>query len=84
MSRLSGGRKEGFISRLLWPAIVYSRELPRKLTNILTAVPNDIEIAQAATPVPIQQIAANVGIFPDELELHGTTKPRSIPPSATG
>ena len=52
----------------------YIRELPHKLTNILTAVPSDIEIAQAATPIPIQQIASEAGILPDELELYGKTK----------
>ncbi|HLH42507.1 MAG TPA: formate--tetrahydrofolate ligase [Bryobacteraceae bacterium] len=48
--------------------------MPHKLTNILAAVPSDIEIAQAATPVPIQQIAAEACILPDELELYGKTK----------
>jgi len=52
----------------------YIRKLPHKLTNILAAVPSDIEIAQAATPVPIQQIAAEACILPDELELYGKTK----------
>src|SRR5216684_228230 len=48
--------------------------MPHKLTNILTRVPSDIEIAQAATPVPIDRIAAEAGIFPEELELYGKTK----------
>jgi formyltetrahydrofolate synthetase len=48
--------------------------LPHKLTNILAAVPSDIEIAQAATPLPIQQIASEAGILPEELELYGKTK----------
>jgi formyltetrahydrofolate synthetase len=48
--------------------------MPHKLTNILTRVPSDIEIAQAATPLPIDQIAAEAGILPDELELYGKTK----------
>jgi formyltetrahydrofolate synthetase len=43
--------------------------MPHKLTNILTRVPSDIEIAQAATPLPINQIASEAGILPDELDL---------------
>jgi formyltetrahydrofolate synthetase len=48
--------------------------LPHKLTNILSAVPSDIEIAQAATPIPIDRIASEAGILPEELELYGKTK----------
>src|ERR1700704_1482902 len=48
--------------------------MPHRLENILTAVPSDIEIAQAATPLPISQIAAEAGILPDELEQYGKTK----------
>jgi len=48
--------------------------MPHKLKNILARVPSDIEIAQAATPIPIGQIAAESGILPEELELYGNTK----------
>ena len=48
--------------------------MPHKLTNILTRVPTDIEIAQAATPLPIDQIATEAGILPEELDLYGKTK----------
>jgi formyltetrahydrofolate synthetase len=48
--------------------------MPHKLTNILTRVPSDIEIAQAATPLPIGQIATEAGILPQELDLYGNTK----------
>jgi len=48
--------------------------MPHKLTNILTKVPSDIEIAQAATPIPIQMIAEEAGILPNELDLYGQTK----------
>src|ERR1700724_440199 len=48
--------------------------MPHKLTNILTRVPSDIEIAQAATPLPINQIAAEAGILAEELDLYGKTK----------
>src|SRR5271163_2288565 len=48
--------------------------MPHKLTNILTRVPSDIEIAQAAVPLRIGQIASEAGILPEELELYGKTK----------
>jgi formyltetrahydrofolate synthetase len=48
--------------------------MPHKLQNILARVPSDIDIAQAATPIPIDKIAAEVGILPDELELYGKNK----------
>jgi len=48
--------------------------MPHKLQNILARVPSDIEIAQAAKPIPIDQIASEAGILPDELELYGRTK----------
>ena len=48
--------------------------MPHKLTNILAKVPSDIDIAQAATPIPIDKIAAEAGILPDELELYGKNK----------
>lgn len=48
--------------------------MPKKLTNLLTPVPSDIAIAQAATPVPIAQIAAEAGIQDAELEAYGKTK----------
>ena len=46
---------------------------PIKL-KLLRPVPSDIEIAQAVTPKPILDIAAEVGIRPNELELHGNVK----------
>jgi hypothetical protein len=39
--------------------------MPHKLKNLLASVPSDIEIAQAATPIRIEQIAAEAGILPD-------------------
>src|SRR5580700_361499 len=48
--------------------------MAHKLTNILTRVPSDIEIAQAATPLPIDQIASEAGILPEELDLYGKSK----------
>jgi formyltetrahydrofolate synthetase len=37
-------------------------------------VPSDIEIAQGAKLLPIEQVAAEAGVLPEELELHGHTK----------
>ncbi len=37
-------------------------------------VPSDIDIAQAAKLLPIEQIAKEAGILPEELELYGRTK----------
>ncbi len=48
--------------------------MPHKLTNILTRVPSDIDIAQAATPIPIERIASEAGILPEELDLYGKSK----------
>ena len=48
--------------------------MPHKLSNLLNPVPGDLEIAQAATPVPIDRIAHEAGILPEELELYGKNK----------
>ncbi|MBF6571425.1 MAG: formate--tetrahydrofolate ligase [Candidatus Binataceae bacterium] len=48
--------------------------MAQKLKKILSPVPGDLEIAQAADPIPIDQIAAAAGVLPDELELYGKTK----------
>jgi formyltetrahydrofolate synthetase len=48
--------------------------LAHKLTNILSRVPADIDISQSATPIPIDQMAVDAGILPEELELYGKTK----------
>lgn len=48
--------------------------MPHKLQNILARVPSDLDIAQAATPIPIDKIAAETGILPDELEFYGKSK----------
>jgi formyltetrahydrofolate synthetase len=46
----------------------------RKLTNIQARVPSDIEVAQSVAPLPIDRIATEAGILPEELELYGKTK----------
>ncbi len=48
--------------------------MPHRLTNVLPRVPSDIEIAQSATPLPIERIAAESGIAAGELELYGKSK----------
>jgi formyltetrahydrofolate synthetase len=48
--------------------------MPHKLKNVLARVPSDIEIAQSAAPIPIDKIAADIGILPDELDLYGKSK----------
>ena len=48
--------------------------MPHKLQTLLNPVPSDIEIAQAATPLPIQRIADEVGLLPDELVPYGPDK----------
>ena len=48
--------------------------MPHKLSNLRIPVPSDIDIAQAATPLPITQIAAEAGILPGERELYGKSK----------
>ncbi len=52
--------------------------MPRKFTptplNLVQPVPSDIEIAQAGTLKPITQIAEELGIQADELEMYGPYK----------
>src|SRR6202453_3997458 len=48
--------------------------MPHKLQNMLAHVPSDIDIAQAAKPIPIERIATEAGILADELELYGKSK----------
>ena len=43
------------------------------------SIPSDIEIAQAATPRPITDIAAKLGIAEDDLELYGKYKAKITP-----
>ena len=48
--------------------------MQRKLTKLLSPVPNDIDIAQAIDPLPITEVAAGIGLSPDELVLYGNHK----------
>ena len=47
--------------------------IPTKL-NIITPVPADIDIAQTAQLKPIRQVAEELGLVEDELELYGNFK----------
>ncbi|KAM8832737.1 monofunctional C1-tetrahydrofolate synthase, mitochondrial [Spinachia spinachia] len=40
----------------------------------LTPVPSDIEISRAQTPKPVQQLAEEIGLLPEELEAYGRSK----------
>ncbi|XP_030627139.1 monofunctional C1-tetrahydrofolate synthase, mitochondrial [Chanos chanos] len=40
----------------------------------LSPVPSDIEISRAQTPKPIDQLAQEIGLLPEELEAYGRTK----------
>jgi methylenetetrahydrofolate dehydrogenase (NADP+)/methenyltetrahydrofolate cyclohydrolase/formyltetrahydrofolate synthetase len=42
--------------------------------DLITPVPSDIDIAQAAVLKPITQIAEELGLLPEELELYGNYK----------
>ena len=45
----------------------------------MAAVPSDIEIAQAAKPKPIVEVAAKLGIAEDDLEQYGKHKAKVAP-----
>ncbi|TKS76123.1 Monofunctional C1-tetrahydrofolate synthase, mitochondrial [Collichthys lucidus] len=40
----------------------------------LTPVPSDIEISRAQTPKPVDQLAEEIGLLPEELEAYGRSK----------
>uniref|UniRef100_A0A3Q3X703 formate--tetrahydrofolate ligase n=1 Tax=Mola mola TaxID=94237 RepID=A0A3Q3X703_MOLML len=40
----------------------------------LTPVPSDIEISRAQTPKPVDQLAQEIGLLPEELEAYGRSK----------
>lgn len=50
-----------------------SKFTPLKL-RLRKPVPSDIEIAQEADIKPITQVAEEVGLLPEELELYGNFK----------
>ena len=45
--------------------------MKRKLSELLSPVPSDIDIAQSVDPLPITDIAADIGLELDELVLYG-------------
>ena len=50
------------------------RQAVRKLTNLVSPVPADIDVAQAATVVPIRTIAAACGLTEADYEPYGHYK----------
>ena len=48
--------------------------MKRKLSELLSPVPSDIDIAQAVDPLPITDIAADIGLELDELVSYGQHK----------
>jgi formyltetrahydrofolate synthetase len=48
--------------------------MPKKLTQLLSPVPSDIKIAQSVQPVPVREIAAELGLYEDELVPYGEYK----------
>jgi formate--tetrahydrofolate ligase len=44
------------------------------MEQAVTIVPSDIEIAQGAKPRPITEVAAEIGLGPDDLDLYGKYK----------
>lgn len=41
---------------------------------IFNVVDSDIEISRAQTPKPVDQLAKEIGLLPDELEVYGRSK----------
>jgi formyltetrahydrofolate synthetase len=48
--------------------------MSHKLRNLKSPVPSDLDIAQAAEPLAITQIAEEAGLSPEELEFYGQYK----------
>ncbi|KAG8887107.1 tetrahydrofolate synthase [Tulasnella sp. 332] len=57
----------------LWDASRARKVRPLKL-NMVEPVPSDIVIAMAHTPKPVYDLAMEIGLHPDELELYGKYK----------
>ncbi len=47
--------------------------------DVVSSMKSDIEIAQAARPRPITEIAGRAGLLEDELELYGRYKAKVLP-----
>ncbi|XP_068198841.1 monofunctional C1-tetrahydrofolate synthase, mitochondrial isoform X2 [Antennarius striatus] len=54
------------------------QQQPWRLRNLklqpMTPVPSDIEISRAQTPKPVEQLAQEIGLLPEELEAYGRNK----------
>lgn len=56
---------------------------PRNTTGAPAAIPSDLQIAQEATPWPIDRIAAEAGIPPERLEPYGRHMAKVLPAGAS-
>ncbi len=45
--------------------------MPHKLTDIKRPTPRDIDVAQACTPLPISDVARELGCSADDIDEHG-------------
>eukprot|EP00897_Mesotaenium_endlicherianum_P005190 jgi/Mesen1/469/ME000101S10700 len=50
----------------------------RKLEDLKTPVPSDIDIAQSVTALPVSRIAEELGLLPEDYELYGKTKAKVL------
>ena len=48
--------------------------MAHKLESLTTPVPSDLDISQAATPLPISSVAEEAGVHADEIDLYGSHK----------
>lgn len=64
----------GVLPTTMTPILVAKRASLRKLTNLISPVPADIDVAQAAAVVPIKTIAAACGLGEDDYEPYGHFK----------
>ena len=51
--------------------------MPRKLESVATPTPSDLDIAQAAVPLPISHIAKELGLTEDDYDPHGKLKAKA-------
>ena len=54
-----------------------ARKMPRKLTNVVRPVPDDLVVAQACEPLPISAIAEELGLTRDDYDEHGKSKAKA-------
>jgi formyltetrahydrofolate synthetase len=52
---------------------------PKKLENVISPTPSDIDVAQNVAPQPITEIAAALGLVDGEYDPHGHSKAKVLP-----